>query len=103
MIGAEEKSRGSDGSAGFGDGFGIGGEQFQGSLDFVFADGDNGVNEALHVIEVDIADALGAQAVGDGLRNLFGRELDDFAGTQAGLGVGGELRFDTDYLYFWPR
>ena len=72
-------------------------------LDFVFADGDDGVDETLYVLEIDVADALRAQAVGDGEGNLVGGELNDPAGAQAGLSVGGELGLDADYLNFGLR
>lgn len=66
LIGVEEESGGGDCSAGLRDGFGIYGEQFQCVANLVFADGDNGIDETLHVVEIDCTDALGAESVGDG-------------------------------------
>ena len=102
MVAAEEKSGGRDRSAGFGYGVGVCGQHFQGLLDLVFADRDDGVDKTLHVLEVDRADTLRAQSVGDGARHLFGGELNDLAGAQAGLGIGCEFGFDADHLGFRP-
>jgi hypothetical protein len=55
------------------------------------------------VLEVDRTDALGAESVGDGAGDLFGGELDDFALTQAGLGVGCEFGFNADDFDFGIR
>ena len=52
------------------------------------------------MLEVDAADTLGAQAVGEGAGDLLGGELYDLALTQAGLGVGGELGLNTDHFDF---
>ena len=68
--------------------------------DLVFRDGDDVVHVSADVFEVDGADALGAETVGEGTGDLFGRELDDLALAQAGLGVGGEFGFDADDFYF---
>src|SRR5256885_304793 len=89
LLGVKDESGGGDGAAGFGDCVGIGGEIFHGLADFVFGDGNDVVDEGADVLEVDGADALGAQAVGKGAGDLLGGELDDLALTQAGLGVGG--------------
>ena len=50
----------------------------------------------------EVADALGAQAVGEGARDLLGGELDDFPDTQAGLGIGSEFGFDAEDIDFGP-
>ena len=57
-------------------------------MNFVFRNGDDAVDKTLHVIKIDGPDTLGTEPVGNGARDLFGRELDDFAGAQAGLRVG---------------
>ncbi len=98
----EEEAGGGDGAAGLGDGIGICGQQPHRLANFVFADGDDGVDETLHVLEIDVADALGAKTVGDSARNLFGGELDDLSGAQAGLRIGGEFGFDADHLNVGP-
>ena len=100
LIGAEEESGDGDCAAGFGYGVGIGCEKFHRLVDFVFGHGDDVVDETLHVFEVDGADALGAESVGDGARDLVGGELDDFSGAQAGLSVGGEFGFDAEDVDF---
>src|SRR5579863_1394646 len=100
LIAVKEESGGGDGAAGLGYGGGIGRQQFHRLADFVFGDGDDVVNIGADVLEVDLADTLGAQAVGDGARDLLGRELDDFSGVEAGLGVGGQFRLDADHVNF---
>ena len=83
-------------AAGFGHGGGIGAEIFHRLVDFVFGHGDDVVDIGLDVLEVDGADALGAESVGDGAGDLFGRELTILPCAQAGLRVGGELGFDAE-------
>ena len=75
---------------------GLVGEKFHGLADFVFGHGDDVVDKTLHVIEVDGADALGAQSVGDGACDLVSGVAHDFPGAQAGLCVGGEFWFDSE-------
>src|SRR6202158_4847526 len=65
LFGVEEKAGGCDCATGLGDGIGICGQQTHRLVDFVFADGDDGVDKTLHVFEVDVADALRAPSVGD--------------------------------------
>jgi hypothetical protein len=48
------------------------------------------------VLEGQGADVLGAQSVGAGGENLLGRKLDDFAGAEAGLGIGAQFRLDAN-------
>src|ERR1700683_4267295 len=66
LVAAEQEGAYRDGSAGLGYGY-----------DIVHVEPD--------VLEIDGADALRAQPVGDGARNLTGRELNDLSGAQAGL------------------
>ena len=96
LVGAEEESGGGDCAAGLGYRVGVGCEKFHGLVDFVFGHGDDVVDETLHVIEVDGADALGAESVGDGARDLVGRVAHDFTGAKAGLCVSGEFWFDSE-------
>src|SRR5580704_2735899 len=65
LVAAKEKSRGGDGAAGFSHCRGIGGQELCGLANLVFAHGNDAVDEAPYVLEVDRADALGSQAVGD--------------------------------------
>src|SRR5579872_7336813 len=96
----EDESGGGDGTAGLGDGVPIGAQIFHGLSDFVFGDRDDIFHVSADVFEVDRADALGAEPIGERAGDLLGRELDDFALTKASLGVGGEFGFDTDDFDF---
>src|SRR4029077_18306593 len=98
LVAVKEKSCKRYSPAGFGNGLRGGREQLHRLADFVFADSDDVVDILPDVFEVDGADALGAEAVGNGARHLFSRELNDFSGAQAGVGVSGEFGFDTDYF-----
>ncbi len=79
FFGVEDESGGGDGAAGFGHGGGIGAQIFHGLADFVFGHGDDVVDVRADVLEVDGADALGAEPVGDCAGDLLGGELDDLA------------------------
>ena len=68
----EEQGGGGDGSAGLGDEAGGGDDGAHGGANLGFGDGDDAVDEGLDVGEVALADALGAQAVGDGAAGEFG-------------------------------
>ena len=71
--------------------------------DFIFRNRDDVVDVGADVLEVDGADALGSESVGDRARDLLSGELDDFALAQARLGVGGEFGLYTDDLHFRIR
>ena len=96
--GVEDETGGSDSSTGFGYGLRISAQVLRRRADFVFRDGDDVVDVSADVFEVDGADALRAESVGDGARDLLGGELDDLALAQTGLGVGGEFGFDSDHF-----
>jgi hypothetical protein len=89
FFGVEDETGGCNCAARFSDGVGIGGQVFHGLTDFVFRDADDVINIGADVLEVDRADALGAQAVSHRAGDLLGGKLDDLALAQAGLGVGG--------------
>jgi len=103
FFGVEDESGGGDCAAGLGYGLRIGGHVFHGLTDFVFGYGDDVVDVGTDVLEVEGADALGAESVGERTRDLFGRELDDFALAQTRLRIGSEFGLDTDDLYFRIR
>jgi hypothetical protein len=98
MIAVEQESGNGDSATGLCDSVPILGQKFHGLANFVFAHGDDVVNVVADVIEVDRANALRAESVGQGARDLLGRKLNDLSGTQAGLGVGGEFGFDPDHF-----
>src|ERR1700730_2426868 len=50
----------------------------------VFLDGDVVLDIAPDVLEGDRAEALGAESISNGARDLMGREVDDFSGAQTG-------------------
>src|ERR1700722_845966 len=66
LIGAKQESSERDCAAGLGDGCGISCQDFHCAANLVFADGDDVIDEFLHVREVNVADALGAQSISDG-------------------------------------
>src|SRR5579863_2223043 len=68
-------------------------------MNFDFGDGDDVVDKALDVLEVDRAYALGAQSVSNGAGNLLGRKLNNLPRAQTGLGVGGHFGFDADHFH----
>ncbi len=61
--------------------------------DFGFGDRDDAVDEAQDVGEVELAEGLGAEAVGEGAGGLGGGPLDEGAGAEGLCGVGGEFGF----------
>ena len=63
--------------------------------------GDNAVDETLHVVEVNGAHTLCAQAIGDGARDLLCGELHDFSSAQAGLRVCSQFGFDAEDVDGW--
>src|SRR5579872_3632443 len=97
----EDESGGGDGAAWFGDRVWIDAQIFHGLANFVFGDRNNVVDVSADVLEVDRADALGTESVRECAGDLFRRELNDFALTQAGLGVGSDFGFYADNSYFW--
>src|SRR5215472_1895779 len=100
LLGLEEESRGRDCTTGFGYGLWISREILHCLANLVFGDRDDVVDIGTDVLEVDRTDALGAQPVSDRARNLLGGKLDDLAPAQAGLAVGGEFGFYSDYFDF---
>src|ERR1700677_120007 len=70
-----------------------------GARNFVFSHGNDVIHVEPEVLKVNWPDAWGAQAVGGGARDVAGRELDDPASAEAGLRIGGEFGFNTNYFY----
>ena len=67
-----------------------------------FSDGDDVIDEGLDIGEVAFADALRAQAVGDGAAGQLAPPGDDLAGAEAFRRVAGQLRLDAKDLA-WGR
>src|SRR5690242_8046884 len=61
---------------------------------------DDLVDVAPDMLEVDVANALGAKSISGSTRHLFGGKLNDLAGTQTGLGIGGKFGFNADHIDF---
>src|SRR4051812_40593653 len=93
----EEESGGGDGAAGFGDDARGGDDGAHGGANLGFGDGDDAVHVGLNMGKVTLADALGAQPVGDGAAGELGGPGGDAAGAKAFGGVGGQLRLNAEY------
>jgi len=98
LVGVEEGGGEGDGAAGLGDEPGDGQDDAHGGEDLVFGDGDDTVDKVQDMLEVEDAEALGAEAVADGSGGLGGGPLDEGFGVEAFLGVSGELRLDSPDL-----
>src|ERR1019366_6164586 len=76
----------------------IGAQRTDRFANLIFLHAHDVVDIGTHVFEIDLPNALGAETVGKGLRNLAGREGDNVPCAQAGLRVGREFRFHADHL-----
>ena len=90
LVGVEEGGGESDGAGGLGDEGGAGEQDAHGGEDLVFGDGDDARNVAEDVVEVEGAEGLGAEAVAEGAGGELGGPLDEGAGVEGFVGVGGE-------------
>src|SRR5579859_1099770 len=98
LIVAKEESGDGDRAAGFGNRLWILGQQFHGLSNFVFGNGNDVVDIGADMLEVDGADALRAEAVGERAGDLLSGELNDLSGAKAGVRVGGEFGFNADHF-----
>ena len=87
-----------DSAAWLGDDTGGGEHEAHGVEDLVLGDAEEAVDVREDVLEVEPAEGLGAQAVGDGAGGIGGGPLDEAAGVEGGFGVGGEGGFGSPDL-----
>src|SRR5579862_4786751 len=92
----EEKAGGGRSSAGLRRKAGAVEQDAHGLADFALGDGDDVVDEGADVLEVTLAEGLGAETVAEGARGHVGGPGDQLAGAEALLGVGGQLGLDAD-------
>ena len=90
LVGVEERGGEGDGAGGFGGEVGGLQDEAEGGADLVFGDGDDAVDVLEDVLEVALAEGLGAEAIGEGAGGLGGGPLDKGAGVEGLFGVGGE-------------
>src|ERR1700693_2179533 len=95
----EEESGNGNGSAGLGYGRGIRRQQPDRFTNLALGHGDDVVDVAADVFEVDRADTLGSQPVGNRAHSFVSSELNDLSGAQAGLRIGGQFWLYTDYVH----
>jgi len=95
----EERGGEADDPGGLGDNAGGAKDEAEGGADFFFADGNDPVDKLEDVVEVALAEGLRAEAVGEGAAGPGCWPLNECAGIEGLLGVGGELRLATEY--FW--
>ncbi len=100
LVRMEEQRGSCDGAAGLGNQARSGNDGAHGSANLGLRYGDDAVDESLDVGEVAHADALRAQAVGNGAAGELRRPGDDFAGAKTLRGVAGQLRLDAEDFGF---
>lgn len=99
----EDEPGSGNGAAGFCDCLWIQAQILHGLSDLIFIDGDDVIDVSADMLEVDRANTLRAESIGEGAADLLGRELNDLSLTKAGLGVSSEFRFDTNDFDFGIR
>ena len=85
----ENESSDRDGAAGLGNRSGVSAQIFHRLADFIFGHGNDLVHITADMLEIDRANTLRSQAVGDGTQSFFRREFNNLARSQAGLRIGG--------------
>ncbi len=95
----EERGGKRDGTARLGNQIGVGEQGAHGGEDLVLRDGDDAVDKAQDVLEVERAQRLRAEAVADGARGQGGRPLDQRARVEGLLGVGGQRRLGSPHAH----
>ena len=87
-----------DGAGRLGDQVGVGEINLHRVENLLLRDGDNAVDVLENVLEVELAEGLGAEAVGDGAGSAAGGPLDEGFGFEGFLGISGNEGFRAEDL-----